>query len=71
MSAATESSEADRLLTPQQLADRWTIKPSTVYSMTRAGQLPTVRIGPRLYRYRLEAIEQYERDGGQNEQETR
>lgn len=66
-----ESSEADRLLTPEALADRWTIKKSTVYAMTRAGQLPTVRIGPRLYRYRLEAIEAYELAGGQNEQETR
>lgn len=69
--SAAESSEVNRLLTPEDLADRWTIKRSTVYSMTRAGQLPTVRIGPRLYRYRLEAIEAYELAGGQNEQEQR
>lgn len=68
--SAAETSEAERLLTPEDLADRWTIKKSTVYAMTRAGRLPTVRVGPRLYRYRLEAIEQYERDGGQNEQEN-
>ena len=54
--SAAQSSEADRLLTPEALADRWTIKKATVYAMTRAGQLPTVRIGRRLYRYRLEAM---------------
>lgn len=52
-----------QLLTAEQLAERWQIKPSTVYSLTRRGAIPTVRLG-RLYRYRLAAVEDYERAGG-------
>lgn len=50
----------DRLLTADQLAERWQVPKSHVYGLTRAGQIPTVRLG-RYYRYRLEAIEAYER----------
>jgi excisionase family DNA binding protein len=55
--------EAGQLLTAEQLADRWQIKSSTVYALTRKGSIPTVRLG-RLYRYRLSAVEDYERAGG-------
>jgi excisionase family DNA binding protein len=57
------SSEAARLLTAGQLAERWQVKQSTIYSLTRQGSIPTVKLG-RLYRYRLDAIEEYERNGG-------
>ena len=63
---APNVSEAARLLTPEQLADRWSIAKATIYTHTRAGKIPAVRIG-RLYRYRLEAIEEYERDGGKTD----
>ena len=50
----------DRLLTAAELAARWQVEKSHVYRLTRTGQVPTVRIG-RYYRYRLEAIESFER----------
>jgi excisionase family DNA binding protein len=51
------------LLTAEQLAERWAVNPSHVYRLTRAGAIPAVKLG-RYYRYRLDAIEQFERDGG-------
>lgn len=57
------SGENGRLLTAAEVAARWQIKPATVYAMTRAGQVPAVRLG-RLYRYRLAEIEQFEAAGG-------
>ena len=60
MSTAATS---DRLLTADELAERWQLPKSWVYAATRDGRIPTVRLG-RYYRYRLEAIEQFEREGG-------
>jgi excisionase family DNA binding protein len=57
------NSEAGRLLTPERLADRWSIAKPTIYAHTREGRIPAVRIG-RLYRYRLEEIEAFEAAGG-------
>lgn len=54
---------ADRLLTADDLADRWQVRPAQVYRLTREGCLPVVKIG-RYCRYRLSAIEQFEREGG-------
>lgn len=51
-----------RLLTAEQLAERWQVPKSQVYRQTREGQIPTVRIG-RYVRYRLDAIEAWERGG--------
>jgi excisionase family DNA binding protein len=53
-------SEAARLMTAEQLADRWQVKPSHVYRLTREGRIPAVKLG-RYYRYRVDAIETYER----------
>jgi excisionase family DNA binding protein len=36
---------AGRLLTADDLAERWQVKASHVYRLTRAGALPTVRLG--------------------------
>lgn len=63
-SPAYTNSEASQLLTAEQLAERWQIKPSTVYAMTRRKAIPTVRLGARLYRYRLGDIVAFERAGG-------
>ena len=57
------NSEAERLLTSEQLAERWSIAKATIYAHTRNGSIPAVRIG-RLYRYRIEAIRAYEVAGG-------
>lgn len=61
---------AEKLLTAEELAARWQIpgkKPAQgVYRMTREGVIPAgavVQLG-RYYRYRLEGIEDFEREGG-------
>jgi len=50
---------AERLLTAQQLADRWQVPKQHVYRLTRQGEIPVVRLG-RYFRYRLDAIEAWE-----------
>jgi excisionase family DNA binding protein len=52
-----------RLLTAQQVAERWQVEASQVYRLARAGRLPCVRIG-RWRRFRLEDVEEFERTGG-------
>ena len=49
-----------QLLTAEQLAERWQLKPSQIYRLTRLGEIPAVRLG-RYYRYSLEAVEAVER----------
>ena len=61
---------ANKLLTAEQLAERWQIpgkKPQQgIYRMTRDGTIPLGVVVPigRYYRYRLEGIEEFERNGG-------
>lgn len=50
----------ERLMTAEQLAERWQVKTSHVYRLTREGRIPAVRLG-KYYRYRLDAIEAFER----------
>jgi excisionase family DNA binding protein len=52
---------ATRLLTAEQLADRWQVSKDHVYRLTREGHIPSVPIG-RYRRYRLRAIEAWEAD---------
>lgn len=52
-----------RLLTGQQVAVRWQVPTSQVYRLTRESRLPVVRLG-RYYRYQLDAVEAFEREGG-------
>lgn len=52
-----------RLLTAEELADRWQLPAHTIYRLTREGKLPAVKIG-RYRRYRVDAIEAFEQDGG-------
>ncbi len=61
--AGERTNGSGRLLTAADLAARWQVKASHVYRLTREGVLPTVRLG-RYYRYRLEAVDRFERDGG-------
>lgn len=51
-----------QLLTAEQLAERWQVPKSQVYRLTRDQAIPTVRLG-RYYRYRLDAIEDFESRG--------
>ena len=48
-----------RLLTAEQLAERWQVPTSQVYRLTRDGAIPTVKLG-RYYRYRLDQVERFE-----------
>jgi excisionase family DNA binding protein len=54
---------ASQLLTADQLAKRLQIPKQHVYRLTRAGQIPAVRLG-KYYRYRIDAIEAWELEGG-------
>lgn len=50
-----------RLLTDQDVAERWGVSPFTVARLRREGGIPFVHITPRLVRMRVEDIEAYER----------
>lgn len=52
-----------RLLTADDLAERWQIPKSHVYRLCRVGALPVVKLG-RYRRFRLAAIERFEAAGG-------
>jgi len=54
---------AGRLLTAEELGERWQVPKAHVYRLAREGRLPTVNLG-RYKRWRLEAIEAFERGGG-------
>jgi hypothetical protein len=49
----------ERLLTAEQLAERWQVAPAHVYRLSRRSAIPVVRLG-KYYRYRLDEIERYE-----------
>jgi len=56
---------AGRLLTAEDLAERWQVTRAHVYRLAREGRVPMVAIG-RYYRFRLATIEAWE-----HEQEAR
>lgn len=58
------------LMTAEQLAARWQVPKAHVYRLAREGRIPTVNLGPRYRRWRLDEIERFERDGGNSQQEA-
>lgn len=54
---------ADRLLTADEVAERWAVPRQHVYRLAREGRLPTVELG-RYKRWRLADIETFEAEGG-------
>lgn len=50
---------ATRLMTAEQLADRWQVSKAQIYRLAREGRIPAVPIG-RYYRFRLDAIAAWE-----------
>jgi excisionase family DNA binding protein len=50
-----------RLLTAEELAERWQVKVGWVYQKTRSGDIPKVPLPGRYYRFRLDVIERFER----------
>jgi excisionase family DNA binding protein len=61
--AGERTNGGGRLLTADDLAARWQVKPSHVYRLTREGVLPTVRLC-RYYRYPASAVDHFELEGG-------
>jgi len=59
-----------RALTPQQLADRWQCSESHVRNMVRRGELPAMRLGGKLLRFRLEDVEEFECQTGGSQGST-
>lgn len=59
----TPTVTAGRLLTADELAERWQVPKAHVYRLTREGRLPTVKLG-RYCRYRVGAVEEWEQRGG-------
>ncbi|HEU4976239.1 MAG TPA: helix-turn-helix domain-containing protein [Baekduia sp.] len=57
--ADTTRSDATRLLTAAEVAERWQVRTKQVYALVNRGELPCIRIG-RYRRFRLEAIEAWE-----------
>jgi excisionase family DNA binding protein len=51
---------ASRLLTADDLAERWSVPKAHVYRLARNGAIPCVELG-RYRRFRIEAIEAFER----------
>ncbi|HTQ69654.1 MAG TPA: helix-turn-helix domain-containing protein [Solirubrobacteraceae bacterium] len=66
MTEANPCERPARLLTVEEVAERWQVAASQVYALVRAGKVPTVSIG-RYYRFRLEDLEGWERRGGTEE----
>ena len=55
----SEKQSNARLLTAEQLADRWQVSKAQVYRLARDSRIPAVAIG-RYYRFRVVAIEAWE-----------
>jgi excisionase family DNA binding protein len=61
--AVVLSADGERLLTAEQVADRWQVSKYHVYRLAREGKMPTIAIG-RYYRFRLTALVEWEQAGG-------
>lgn len=59
----------ERLLTAQDVAERWQVTPSMVYRLAREGKIPAVRLG-RHVRFRLDAIMAFEYSDAWQENEA-
>ena len=59
----TPANGVDRLLTADELAQRWQVPKAQVYRLTREGRIPAVRLG-RYYRYARASITSFEAAGG-------
>lgn len=58
MSAATRPPHYGRLLDAREVAELLGVPPGWVYRESRAGRIPTVRLG-RYVRYRRESVERW------------
>jgi excisionase family DNA binding protein len=51
-------SDQDRILTPDQVAERLSVAPYTVRQWAREGKLPAIRLG-KYWRFRSSSIDQW------------
>jgi predicted DNA-binding transcriptional regulator AlpA len=50
-----------RLLTAEELAERWQVPTGWIYAKCRTGELPKVPLPGKYIRFRLDVIEEFER----------
>lgn len=50
-----------RLLTAEELSERWQVPTGWIYAKCRTGELPKVPLPGKYIRFRLEVIERFER----------
>jgi excisionase family DNA binding protein len=60
---ARSNSDGERLLTTDEVADRWQVSKYHVYRLAREGKVPAVAIG-RYHRFRMAALVEWEQAGG-------
>jgi excisionase family DNA binding protein len=58
-----------KLMTAEDLAERWGVPRDYVHRLAREGRCPVVKLG-RYHRFRPEDIEAFERAGGTSTRET-
>ena len=54
---------ANRFLTAKDIAERFQVSVRVVYLWVDQGQLPSIRIGPRLIRFTEDGVEEFIRRG--------
>lgn len=54
-----QSKPHGELLNAKQVAAKLRLRPYTVYEMVKRGELPAIRIGTRIIRFRPESIERW------------
>jgi excisionase family DNA binding protein len=58
-----EAPVSNRLLTVDDLVQRWGFGRAAIYRMVREGRVPAIRFG-KIVRFRQDAIEKFEQEGG-------
>jgi predicted DNA-binding transcriptional regulator AlpA len=56
-----EGDVMSRLLTAEELAERWQVPTGWIYAKCRSGELPKVPLPGKYVRFRLDVVERFER----------
>ena len=59
----------EKMLTPQEVAERYNVSVESVWRWIRVGRLPAMRLTKRNYRIRSADLEAFERGGVQSQTE--
>jgi excisionase family DNA binding protein len=60
----------ERLMTVDELAERWQVEPAWVYKKAKDPDFPTIRLGGNI-RFAFEDIEEYEKQAKENDSARR